>query len=198
MGIKVKAIERNVSFSKKEEDEDFRFVMQTEMYNQLSLDKAIEQAALASGIPKTMVNACVTAYGNMLKTWCTEGHSIPIPGIGIMRFGLRSTAVKDVSKVSASLITKRRIIFIPSVEIKQALADTSVSITCYDRTGKVVKSVTSTDKSDIEDPEGGDDPNGGGTSTPGGTSGDDSGSTTGGGSSSGSGSQEGGGGDMEL
>lgn len=198
MGIKVKAIERNVSFSKKEEDEDFRFVMQTEMYNQLSLDKAIEQAALASGIPKPMVNASVTAYGNMLKVWCTEGHSIPIPGIGIMRFGLRSTAVKDVSKVSASLITKRRIIFIPSVEIKQALADTSVSITCYDRTGKVVKSVTSTDKSDIEDPEGGDDPNGGGTSNPGGASGEGSGSTTGGGSSSGSGSQEGGGGDMEL
>ena len=89
-----------------------------------------------------------------------------------MRFGLRSTAVSDVSKVSAGLITARRVIFIPSVEIKQALADTSVTITCYDRDGKVVKSVTSSDKGDVEDPDG-NNPSGGGSdgggTTPGGS-----------------------------
>lgn len=118
------------------------------------------------------IQAGVTAYGNMVKTWCTEGHSIPIPGLGIMRFGLRSTAVSDVSKVSAGLITARRVIFIPSVEIKQALADTSVTITCYDRDGKVVKSVTSSDKGNVEDPDG-NNPSGGGSdgggTTPGGS-----------------------------
>ena len=146
--------------------------MQAEMYSQLALDKAIEQASLASGLPKAAIQAGVTAYGNMVKTWCTEGHSIPIPGLGIMRFGLRSTAVSDVSKVSAGLITSRRVIFIPSVEIKQALADTSVTITCYDRDGKVVKSVTSSDKGDVEDPDG-NNPSGGGSdgggTTPGGS-----------------------------
>ena len=174
MGIKVKAIERNLSFNKNEENPRFGYVMQAEMYNQLALDKAIEQAALASGLPKASIQAGVTAYGNMVKTWCTEGHSIPIPGLGIMRFGLRSTAVSDVSKVSASLITARRVIFIPSVEIKQALADTSVNITCYDRTGKVVKSVTSSDKSDIEDPDG--NPSGGSDGGGSGTGGSSTGS----------------------
>lgn len=167
MGIKVKAMERNLSFNKNEENPRYGYVMQAEMYSQLALDKAIEQAALASGLPKAAIQAGVTAYGNMVKTWCTEGHSIPIPGLGIMRFGLRSTAVSDVSKVSAGLITARRVIFIPSVEIKQALADTSVTITCYDRNGKVVKSVTSSDKDNVEDPDG-DNPSGGST-TPGGS-----------------------------
>lgn len=179
MAIKVKAIERNLSFNKDEKNPRFGYVMQAEMYSQLALDKAIEQASLASGLPKAAIQAGVTAYGNMVKTWCTEGHSIPIPGLGIMRFGLRSTAVSDVSKVSAGLITARRVIFIPSVEIKQALADTSVTITCYDRDGKVVKSVTSSDKGNVEDPDG-NNPSGGGT-TPGGS---DGGGTTPGGSGS--------------
>ena len=183
MGIKVKAIERNVSFSNKPEDARFAYVMQAEMYSQLAMDKAIEQAALASGLPKAAIQAGVTAYGNMVKTWCTESHSIPIPGLGIVRFGLRSTAVDSVNKVSASLITARRVIFIPSVELKQALADTSVTITCYDREGKVVKKVTSDDKDNVEDND-----NPGGT-TPGGNN-PGSGSQAGG---SGSGSTEGGG-----
>ena len=181
MAIKVKAIERNLSFNKDEKNPRFGYVMQAEMYSQLALDKAIEQASLASGLPKAAIQAGVTAYGNMVKTWCTEGHSIPIPGLGIMRFGLRSTAVSDVSKVSAGLITARRVIFIPSVEIKQALADTSVNITCYDRDGKVVKSVTSRDKGDVEDPDG-NNPSGGsdgGGTTPGGSGSTDSGSTSG-------------------
>ena len=44
-------------------------------------------------------------------------------------------------------------IFSPNQDIKKELAGTSVSITCYDRYGNVVKRVTSTDDSDIEDPE---------------------------------------------
>lgn len=91
-----------------------------------------------------------------------------VPGLGTMRFGVRATSVDDVNKVASSLITSRRVIFTPNVEIKNELAKTSISITCYDRNGDVVKRVTSTDDADIEDPEndGGDD-NGGGSGTSG-------------------------------
>ena len=70
-----------------------------------------------------------------------------------MRFGLRSMAVDDVSKVSSDLITSRRVIFTPNVEIKNELARTSINITCYDRNGNVVKQVTSGDGGNVEDPE---------------------------------------------
>ncbi len=70
-----------------------------------------------------------------------------------MRFGLRSKSVENVNDVKASLITSRRIIFIPSVDLKDELAKTAVQITCYDRNGELVKRVT-TDAGEVEDPEG--------------------------------------------
>ena len=174
--MKVKAIERNVAFNKDAKEPKWAYVMQPEYYGQLDVDKVVEQAA--------------QAYGSVVKTWATEGHTIPIPGLGSMRFGLRSTAVDDVTKVSASLITSRRVIFIPNTDIKQALANTGISITCYDHTGKVVKTVTSKDKNDVEDNEGDNTQNGGSTS--GGNTGDQtSGGNTEGGNTEG-GNTEGG------
>jgi hypothetical protein len=87
-----------------------------------------------------------------------------------MRFGLRAKSVEKVEEVKAGLITSRRIIFTPDVDLKDELANTSVQITCYDRDGKEVKRVTSTDPGTVEDPEnnngsgteGGENQNGGG------------------------------------
>ena len=42
------------------------------------------------------------------------------------------------NQVSSNLITTRKIIFTPSVDIKQELRNTAINITCYDRDGKVV------------------------------------------------------------
>ena len=58
-----------------------------------------------------------------------------------------------MNKVKAGLISSRRIIFTPDVDLKDELAKTAVQITCYDRDGKEVKRVTSTDDSTVEDPE---------------------------------------------
>ena len=144
-----------MSFSKDAKDAKWEYVMKPELYGQLDVDKVVKQAALVSGLSEGLLRAALYAYGNVVIAWATEGHSIPIPGLGTMRFGLRSTAVDDVKKVKTNLITSRRVIYTPSVEIKKALAETSVSITCYDRGGKLLKTVSSADKDDVEDPEGG-------------------------------------------
>ena len=67
-----------------------------------------------------------------------------------------------MNKVGSDLITSRRVIFTPNVEIKDELAKTSINITCYDRNGDVVKRVTSSDDGTVEDPENGEE-NGNGT-----------------------------------
>jgi hypothetical protein len=72
-----------------------------------------------------------------------------------MRFGLNAKAVEDVNKVSSGLISSRKIIFVPNVELKDELKNTSINITCYDRNGNVVKSVKSSDDGTVEDPENG-------------------------------------------
>jgi hypothetical protein len=68
--------------------------------------------------------------------------------------------------VKSSLISTRRIIFTPDVDLKDELKATAVQITCFDRTGKEVKRVTSADDGEVEDPEG--PSNEGGPSTEGG------------------------------
>ena len=171
MAIKVKAVERNVSFDKTKEK--WAYVMQAELYNKLSQSKVINEASLRSGITRGSINAAWDAIGEVIKAWATEGHAVAIPGLGSMRFGLRASSVADVNKVGTSLITSRRVIFVPNTEIKDELAKTSINITCYDRNGELVKRVTSSDSGDIEDPEaeenGGDTPNGGGSNTGGNT-----------------------------
>ena len=70
-----------------------------------------------------------------------------------MRFGLRAKSVEKVDEVKAGLISSRRIIFTPDTDLKEELSKTAVQITCFDRDGKEVKRVTSTDSGDVEDNE---------------------------------------------
>ena len=187
--LKVKAIEKLQKIGKYEGTH--RYVMQPEMYAQLAQDKVIKEAALRSGVSRGIMQTCWDAAGEVIKAWATEGHSVALPGLGTMRFGLRAKSVANVNEVKAGLITSRRIIFTPNTELKDELADTTVQITCYDRNGKEVKRVTSTDDGTVEDPN--DDPspnspegegtnNGGNTGgNTGGNNGDDNGGDDGGG-----------------
>lgn len=121
MSIKVKAIERKLKFTSDPNDPgEYRYVMQADLYSRLSSAKVIQEAALRSGINKGAINAAWDAIGEVIKAWATEGHSVAIPGLGSMRFGVRSTSVTDVNKVSTSLITSRRVIFTPNSDSRES------------------------------------------------------------------------------
>jgi predicted histone-like DNA-binding protein len=151
MSLKVKAKEREFKVGKYAGE--YRYVMVPEMYSALAKDKVIREAALRSGVSEGVMHACWDAAGEVIKAWATEGHSVALPGLGTMRFGLSAKSVADVNKVKADLITTRRIVFTPAVELKEELKNTSVIITCYDRDGNEVKRVTSADPGTVEDPE---------------------------------------------
>ena len=167
MALKVKAVEKLIKFSK-DDPGKYRYVMSPELYIALSQDKVIREAALRSGVSKGVMQACWDAAGEVIKAWATEGHSVALPGLGTMRFGLRAKAVEKLEDVKSSLISTRRIVFTPTVDLKEELKDTAIQITCYDRTGKEVKRVTSTDDGSVEDPEaeGGSTSSGGNASGP--------------------------------
>ena len=151
MALKVKAVERLLKFDK-ESAGKYRYVMKPEMYSSLTQAKVIKEAALRSGVNQGVMKACWDAAGEVIKAWATEGHSVALPGLGSMRFGLRSKAVENVNDVKAGLISSRRIIFTPSVDLKDELANTAIQITCYDRNGNEVKRVTS-NSGEVEDNE---------------------------------------------
>ena len=184
--MKVKAVEKLLKFDKNSAGV-YRYVMSPEMYSSLNQKKVIKEAALRSGVSQGVMQACWDAAGEVIKAWATEGHSVALPGLGTMRFGLRSKSVEDVNKVKSSLITSRRIIFTPDVDLKDELKNTAIVITCYDRDGKEVKRVTSDDDAEVEDnenPGGSNDNQSQGGSTGDGTTGngDDNGGDNGGGS----------------
>ena len=152
MALKIKAREKKLKFSK-EGPEVYRYVMVPDLYSTLDQDKVIKEAAIRSGVSEGVMQACWKGAGEVIKAWATEGHSVALPGLGNMRFGLSAKAVEDVNDVKTSLIKTRRIIFVPNVALKEELANTAIQITCYDRNGEVVKRVTSADPGTVEDPE---------------------------------------------
>ena len=169
MAIKVNARETELKIGK---NPGYYYVMTPDLYIALKTSKVIREAALRSGVSQGVMQACWDAAGEVIKAWATEGHSVALPGLGTMRFALRSKAVADVNDVKTSLIKSRRIVFTPSVDLKDELKNTSIQITCYDRDGKIVKRVT-TDAGEVEDNEDENEnanENGGGSSNQGGSS----------------------------
>ena len=206
MAIKVIAQRREVKLGKKP---GMKFVMRPDLYIPIAEKKVFSEAATHSGISAGVIKAAWEAAGEVIRTWATEGHSVPLPGLGTMRFGVRSKAVEDLEDVKTSLISVRRIIFTPNVDVKEELKNTSIQITCLDEDGNVLKRVTSGDSGEVEDSENGgsngnenQNENGGGDnggSNSGGTSGGDNGGTSGGdngGGDNGGGGTNGGGNDV--
>ena len=148
MAIKVIAQRREVKLGKKP---GMKFVMRPDLYIPIAEKKVFAEASTHSGISAGVIKAAWDAAGEVLRTWATEGHSVPLPGLGTMRFGVRSKAVEKLEDVKTNLISVRRIVFTPSVEVKDELKNTAIQITCLDEDGNVLKRVTSGDSGEVED-----------------------------------------------
>ena len=193
MALKIRAQEKKTLVGPNKGQ--YAYVAQVELYSALSQNKVLEEAALSCGVNKSVLAAAWEGLGHVINRWATEGHSVPIPGLGTMRFSVNSQSVEKLEDVSAKMITTRKVVFTPSTDLKSTLASTSVSITCYDRNGDLVKRVTAagTDVDSEGDTSGEDTENptdtGGSGSTGSGSTGSGSGSS--GSGSSGSGSDSG-------
>ena len=150
MAIKVIAQRREVKLGK---NPGKKFVMRPDLYIPIQEKKVFAEASTHSGISAGVIKAAWDAAGEVIRTWATEGHSVPLPGLGTMRFGVRSKAVENLEDVKTSLISVRRIIFTPNVDVKDELKNTSIQITCLDEDGNVLKRVTSGDSGEVEDSE---------------------------------------------
>ena len=177
MAIKVIAQRREVKLGK---NPGMKFVMRPDLYIPIAEKKVFAEASTHSGISAGVIKAAWDAAGEVIRTWATEGHSVPLPGLGTMRFGVRSKAVAELEDVKTNLISVRRIIFTPNTDVKDELKNTSIQITCLDEDGNVLKRVTSGDSGEVEDNENSltpdPSPNGEGSDNQGGGNGGNSGS----------------------
>ena len=109
MAIKVIAQRREVKLGK---NPGMKFVMRPDLYIPIAEKKVFSEASTHSGISAGVIKAAWDAAGEVIRTWATEGHSVPLPGLGTMRFGVRSKAVAELEDVKTNLISVRRIIFL--------------------------------------------------------------------------------------
>ena len=191
--IHIKAQQTLVKFNKTDAG-TLLYVMRPETYSQLAESKVISEASVRSGIQRGALKGAWDAIGEVIKAWVTEGHSVAIPGLGSLRFSMNANAVADVNDVAKSLIRSRKVVFTPSVDIKNELKQLKVAITCYDKDGKEVKRVTD-DNSEEEVLDNGENgqQNGGGTNeggSTGGNEGGDNGGNSGGGNNGGGGGND--------
>ena len=114
MGIKVIAQRRELKIGNKP---GMRFVMRPDLYNSITEKKVFTEASTHSGISAGVIKAAWDAAGDVIRSWATEGHSVPLPGLGTMRFGVRSKAVEKLE------------------DVKDELKNTSIQITCLDEEG---------------------------------------------------------------
>ena len=91
MAIKVIAQRREVKLGK---NPGMKFVMRPDLYIPIQEKKVFAEASTHSGISAGVIKAAWDAAGEVLRTWATEGHSVPLPGLGTMRFGVRSKSVE--------------------------------------------------------------------------------------------------------
>ena len=91
MALKIKAKEKKLKFSK-DGPEVYRYVMVPDLYSTLDSEKVIKEAAIRSGVSEGVMQACWKGAGEVIKAWATEGHSVALPGLGNMRFGLSAKA----------------------------------------------------------------------------------------------------------
>ena len=134
MAIKVIAQRREVKLGK---NPGMKFVMRPDLYIPIAEKQVFAEASTHSGISAGVIKAAWDAAGEVIRTWATEGHSVPLPGLGTMRFSVRSKAVAELE------------------DVKDELKNTAIQITCLDEDGNVLKRVTSGDSGEIEDNENG-------------------------------------------
>lgn len=168
MAIRVRGLRRKLNVGNK----NYAYTLYPDNYGMLDKSKMIEEAALRSGMSKGVMQACWDAAGEVIKAWITEGHSVPIPGLGSMRIGLRARSAAELKDVNTELILRRRILFTPSIEIKRKINEMGVYISeVRDENGVLVYPLPNNKPSGgnpDNTPSGGGDnkPSGGGGNTP--------------------------------
>lgn len=167
--IKVNAALQRIAFLEKE-----GYVSRAVVYSKISGSEVLEFASMNSGINQGQLAAAMHAIVQEFRNHLLTGHSVELPGVGIFRVGVNSKMVETAEDVCVGNITRRKVHFLPSTNIKALL-----------------NRVSFTTKGDGEDDEEETDGIGGTTGGTGGSTGGTTGGSTGG--TSGTGSDSGGG-----
>ena len=103
------------------------YVSRAVTYSKIDGDEVLELAAQNSGINQAQLSAAMYAIRQSFINFLMNGHSVELPGVGIFRVGVNAKMVDEVSKVSVDQIYRRKIHYLPSIDLKNRLTRISFS-----------------------------------------------------------------------
>ena len=105
------------------------------------LENVIDETALRTGINKCIIHAICMELSDGIAHFASEGFSVPLLYLGMLHFSVRAESVKEIDDITPSLITNRRISMTPNKQIKKRLNSSPLCITCYDKSGVIVRRI---------------------------------------------------------
>ena len=120
--MKVNAAFQRVAILKKE-----GYVSRAVTYSKIDREDVLEYAAQNSGINPGQLSAAMYAIRQSFINFLLNGHSVELPGVGIFRVGVNAKMVDEASMVSVDQIYRRKIHYLPSIDLKNRLTRISFS-----------------------------------------------------------------------
>ena len=120
--MKVNAAFQRVAILKKE-----GYVSRAVTYSKIDGEDVLEYAAKNSGINPGQLSAAMYAIRQSFINFLLNGHSVELPGVGIFRVGVNAKMVDEASMVSVDQIYRRKIHYLPSIDLKNRLTRISFS-----------------------------------------------------------------------
>lgn len=105
-----------------------RYVTRPIRYSTIGIDEICDYVASDSTLPRAYVAAVAEGIFKQIEEMLLNGHSIKLPNLGTLRFSLSAKARKTVEEAGATAVYRRRIIFTPSVHLKEAIRSTSLNV----------------------------------------------------------------------
>lgn len=104
-----------------------RYVGRIVSVGKISGTDLVAEAAEDSTISKATMYAAATAIALQFQEMLLRGYAVELPGVGTFRVSANVNAKSSLDDSSADDITRRRIIYTPSVDLKGELYATSIT-----------------------------------------------------------------------
>ena len=106
---------------------DNRVVAHAVRYSTVKADELVSYAAGSSHIPESTLRACTLAIREAVSYFVLNGHHVNLGKFGILGVRSKAKSASDAEQVSAKLVNRLSISFYPSKEIKEAIANMTIT-----------------------------------------------------------------------
>ena len=115
--IMLRAALQKVGFS-----HENKYITRAVRYSTINADDLAEHASVDSGISKAMLKAAFESMLIQAEELLLNGHNIVLGNLGTLQFTINCTAVDTKEEVTAENVTRRKILFKPSMTLKRKIA----------------------------------------------------------------------------